>query len=617
MTLNDISNELGKLFNSAKSSVSNFVQQPIRIAQQGIQNWATANPQQAIKIINAPRQISQNYLNTYQKVQPFIPMTPPINTPQKIGQNYNNIRNIINTNARDIAGMGFWPEDKAQWNKMDIGQKGAELANSLMSSQIGIGSPSIPKFAPNIKGAITGGGLMAALNYGATPPSQRNLAKSVLNPSTALSTIIGTITGEPNNPDVESYTNALKDNNFEKAQSVIDKLPDTSELKPKLQEHFNSIIEKNVQPPVEGGIGGTPPFSPTENTVGGGQVINGSTKPQLTKSEARQTANQLLNPNTPPVGEKTLGVVKTMQESPQTTAALKEILSGGYNPKSNPESFAQAQKIIATDPEGAYHYAVSTHDAPANATAILLGKQYEAEGQPQKAADLMIEKAKQALKAGQGNQIYANLDKLSPETVAMTAQKTIEQYNQTAKKQIPGLTGEQYQNFFDQAQAIQQLPEGSRDRNFAIQKLRSDIGRLIPSSTGDKVFALWRTGLLTGLRTPGKILISHAVSNLTEGATRVAAAPFDVGMSLFTGERSGTPTTQGLFSGLKQGSAAAIDNLVHGYETPGSGGMQKDFTNQTHFGDSWAGSWYYLWVALTLCLCILKYIIKTRLIHEN
>lgn len=47
-----------KLGNLARG-VSSFIQNPIRSAQTGIQNWATANPKQATNIINAPANITQ------------------------------------------------------------------------------------------------------------------------------------------------------------------------------------------------------------------------------------------------------------------------------------------------------------------------------------------------------------------------------------------------------------------------------------------------------------------------------------------------------------------------------------------------------------------------------
>lgn len=304
----------------------------------------------------------------------------------------------------------------------------------------------------------------------------------------------------------------------------------------------------------------------------------------LTKTEAKLTAKNLEPTINPPQGTKDLGLVKTIKESPQSIPTLQTSIEGKYDKISNPEALAAAQQRIASDPNSAYHFAATTHSAEGNATAILLAKHFEENGQADLAANLMVNKAKQALQAGQGNQIYSMWDKLSPETVAQTAAKTIEDYNQLARNKIPSLSPEQYQDFVDQAKQIQQLPEG-RDKGLATQKLQESIGKLIPSSTGDKIFDLYRTGLLTGFRTPGKIVASHAVSNIVEAAKNIPSAVADQAMSVVTGKRSLVATPAGAGEGFTKGFSAAVDNLIHGYETPGSGGMAHDFTNKVHFND--------------------------------
>ena len=311
----------------------------------------------------------------------------------------------------------------------------------------------------------------------------------------------------------------------------------------------------------------------------------------LSKIEAKKIAQNLGlqgKPNEISTGEKPLGVVKTVQESPQTTQPLKKDIQGKYNVAGNKETLAAAEKRIATDAPNAYQFALQNHTAEGNATAILLAKQYEANGQPQMAADLMMQKAQQALKAGQGNQIYAMWDKLSPETVGATAARTIENYNAKAKVKIPALSAQQYQTFVDSAKQIATMGEG-RDKNIATQALLTQIGQLIPSSISDKGIALWRTGLLTGFRTPGKILLSHTVSNLVEQAKNIPAAGVDIASSVFTGKRSLTPTLQGNLEGAQKGILAGVDNFIHGYNDPLSGGMAKDFTNQVNFGNSLLG----------------------------
>ena len=60
-------------------------------------------------------------------------------------------------------------------------------------------------------------------------------------------------------------------------------------------------------------------------------------------------------------------------------------------------------------------------------------------------------------------------------------------------------------------------------------------------------------------------------------------------MSLITGKRSMSLTGRGNIGGAKEGILNAVDNLIHGYEAPKSGGFQRDFANETHFGNSLLG----------------------------
>ena len=271
----------------------------------------------------------------------------------------------------------------------------------------------------------------------------------------------------------------------------------------------------------------------------------------ITPKNASTTANVLLGNEKIPGGTKNLGLVDTIVNSQKSTPEMKSTMQGLYNVAGNKETLARAENRISTNPNDAYNFAVNTHSAEGNATAILLAKHMEANGQSDQAASLMMHKAQQALQAGQGNQIYAMWDKLSPETIAKTAAQTIERYNQTAVKKIPGLSGEQYQSFVDQASKIKGMAEG-RDKGMATQNLLKSIGQLVPSSTSDKAFALWRAGLLTGLRTPGKIVASHLVSNVAEQAKNIPASIADAGMSLITGKRSMSLTGRGNIGGAKE-----------------------------------------------------------------
>ncbi len=124
-------------------------------AQQGIQNWAQANPQQATRIINAPQQIAQ----TYQKVSPYVPMAPRITTPQQIQTNFNNVRNFVPNTQRSIQNF-------AQ-NQPRITQQLMKLEQPVQRTSQFLQQPYKPVSLPQANSQYRG--LNAGYNYVAKP----------------------------------------------------------------------------------------------------------------------------------------------------------------------------------------------------------------------------------------------------------------------------------------------------------------------------------------------------------------------------------------------------------------------------------------------------------------
>lgn len=86
-------------------------------------------------------------------------------------------------------------------------------------------------------------------------------------------------------------------------------------------------------------------------------------------------------------------------------------------------------------------------------------------------------------------------------------------------------------------------------------KAFSDITkeRAIKSSLYDRAIAIWKAGLLTGIKTSGINITSTMSHSVTETAKDVPSAFYDRFFKLFTGERTLAFTTRGVSSGVIEG----------------------------------------------------------------
>lgn len=106
----------------------------------------------------------------------------------------------------------------------------------------------------------------------------------------------------------------------------------------------------------------------------------------------------------------------------------------------------------------------------------------------------------------------------------------------------------------------------------------------IHSTLGQKAFALWRAGLLTGPQTITKIITSHGVNEVLETLKDVPAAAVDKFASLISGNRTLALTLKGKGEGFVQGAKTGKELLTTGVDrNPGSNSVE--FRNQVQFGN--------------------------------
>jgi len=346
-------------------------------------------------------------------------------------------------------------------------------------------------------------------------------------------------------------------------------IQDVSKLTP---EDYKKVTGKEAppeQPPVQGqgGITGvgevkTPQIEP-QPQVSSPQVTERPVEPVVP-----ETKNPLKNPSLAESiapGTKERGFVSSVKESPNVTKETQAGVSGTYKPKSNVKLMGEAKVLLENLPEGSKidFKNVKNIDQKVAAT-IQEAINQDKLGNHDAAANLYNNLARYGTELGRGVHAYSLLDQMSPEAISKSVAARIQEYNKTAWKKIPELTGEQQKIISDGVKAIDALPEG-RERNIAINRLMTKINEFIPSSITDKIITTWKAGLLTSLRTHERNLLGNTIMGASEVAKDVVAAPMDWLMSKKTGQRTLTFNLK-TGEGLKQGLQSAKDIVTMGFD---------------------------------------------------
>lgn len=124
-------------------------------------------------------------------------------------------------------------------------------------------------------------------------------------------------------------------------------------------------------------------------------------------------------------------------------------------------------------------------------------------------------------------------------------------------------------------------------KHFGVEMGEIARSRAEKSSLSDRAFALWRAGLLTGLKTSGLNTMSNLTHALTETAKDVIAAPVDILVKQFTGKREVGFTFKGIPKGIKEG-------VIKGWEYLWTGISERDIGKKldyvpVNFGESKLG----------------------------
>ena len=263
-----------------------------------------------------------------------------------------------------------------------------------------------------------------------------------------------------------------------------------------------------------------------------------------------------------------------------------QFVAGQYIPRSTDRLAQKAANLVRSDIITATNMALQGTDDASVAVASELIKYYGEEAgtatdvavkelMNEKAAMIANEKARQLTEMGRSVQAASIIGRMTPEGQLQFAAREIQRYNAEVaktqggllglKKQIPELTPQQADTILKEMNFIKNMPDGS-EKSVRFMKLQNYIQDLVPSSLMSKIIAVWKAGLLTGIKTSGLNIFSNVTHFTAEGIKDIPAAAVDSVASLFTRERTLMPTIKGVPGGVKEGFDRGIQYIKTGYD---------------------------------------------------
>lgn len=296
--------------------------------------------------------------------------------------------------------------------------------------------------------------------------------------------------------------------------------------------------------------------------------------PAIAKTTSEEAISKLIAKEFPDLFSRERGFVTSAKE----VLPRAERIAGQYIPRSTDGLSIKARNLINTDPIQAERIALTEADENAVAIASEFLKKYADDAARltdetqkialyDKAADIANTIAKRLTETGRAVQAASILGRLTPEGQVRFAAREIQKYNvANPTRKIPELTGEQSKKIVEEMRVIQAMPEGDA-KAIRFQELQNRIHDLIPSKWWQKAVAVWKAGLLTGLKTTGLNIfsnLSHAALEITKD---IPATGADILLSLLTGKRTLTATTRGIPEGIREGAEKGWRYLKTGYDT--------------------------------------------------
>jgi hypothetical protein len=275
---------------------------------------------------------------------------------------------------------------------------------------------------------------------------------------------------------------------------------------------------------------------------GAGSAPNTGSRVETSPAQAPVIAD---GPGVPPApGAKPLGLVESARSSPEVQPALASQLEGFYTPQSHAEAAAAAAKQLDEfanlDAAKAAVVGNRNPDAVGHALGLELMRKFQAEGRLQDAADVIYDMAVKAKTQGQAISILRTLSRSSPEGVATYASKLLN------RKLDP--------KELDEISKAMKRIEATSDETVRLARQAQLMERLnskVPAGWDQKLAAVQNMALLLNPKTIIRNLGGNQLMAAKDMAVDTIAPIADMGVSVFTGQRSvAGPQIAAYFKGL-------------------------------------------------------------------
>lgn len=269
------------------------------------------------------------------------------------------------------------------------------------------------------------------------------------------------------------------------------------------------------------------------------------------------------------------GVTRSLGQSPAVDPVIKARIDGRlYKTIANETSFRQADDIVNNDIAGAWRLIENSNEPSAlrSATGLRLIEKLQQDAQALRAVDLaqsnklyddavrVIDRlAESATKAGQEIQIYAAINKLSPEGITRFAANQLQKANKI-------LTPELQDTLIKTSRKIQELPEG-RDKVVETAKMMKLISDQIPANVLKKISTMQTIAQLLNPKTIVRNIIGNLGFALTEIPSQAFAAAIDTLKTATTGRPRSVAAPslsvmgRGFIKGFKEGAQEAKQGI--------------------------------------------------------
>lgn len=261
--------------------------------------------------------------------------------------------------------------------------------------------------------------------------------------------------------------------------------------------------------------------------------------------------------------------------------AAENVNINTYDSMSNKEAFSMAQTRL--DENGAIEANRWRNMNPQEATTVdraegmILAKRYEQAGDYEGMISVVEQLRKMATAAGQSTQIFAALQRMTPEGMAYYAQKSLDN---AREEMIKGKTqkwiNENESRFHLTPEEIEFIHENmakigkassQREKDILLAEIQSMISEKLPSTTGEKMRTLARISMLFNAKTQIRNILGNVVVMPRALLSDAIGSGIDKAVSGKTGMRTTGIFTASSLKGVPHGISEAFYDYRHGINT--------------------------------------------------